>query len=74
MTRDATLDVAHPCWTGVEDDFDHDWEIETFDQGDGIWYECSHARVCQACGEVDEEWDGGDDSFEDTYAGDSYAR
>ena len=58
------LDVAHPCWTGVEDDFDHDWYIETQENGDGIYYQCSHYRVCMACDEVDEDWDGSD-SYDD---------
>lgn len=70
------IDVAHPCWTGVEDDFDHEFEIEEYEQGDPStpYFQVTHYRVCVVCGEVDEDWDGSDDSWEDTYVEDSYAR
>lgn len=59
------IDVAHPCWTGVESEFDHDYKVEDIGQGDGIYYQAGWIRVCECCGDVDENWDGGE--AEDDY-------
>ena len=57
------IDVSHPCWTGEGEDFDHNWTIETWDQGDPStpYFQSGLSRVCLTCEEVDEEWSGYED-------------
>ena len=43
------IDVSHPCWTGVESDFDHDWRYDGGDYSVGIY----PGWECTTCGEVD---------------------
>lgn len=47
------LDISHPCWTGNENDFDHEWKYEPGDPDCGV----NPYHQCMVCEKTQDDMD-----------------